>query len=398
MTARTRRSPRGAISGPVLSGVYFFAFFAAGGVSYPYINLFFQSAGMTNQQIGVLAALPPLITVFASPLWASLADRFNLHRVLLPGLLLGTLLPAAFLPGAALFWTLAVLIVAFNFFISPTIPLAENAIITMLGDRQDRYGSIRLWGAVGFGISSLAMGHLSGLLGMQSIWWVYIALAIPTIVVAARLPIPRMPVSAAYLASLRALARSRRWRGFLGAALLVGIGYAMYDNFYAIHVKALGASPGLIGLLFMAATVSEIPVFFFASRLIRRLSLRGVMTLAFTAFALRGLAWAFVTTPEWGVAVQLMHGISFSALWTAAVLYVSRIAPPGLGASGQALFVLTFMGLGRAIGAVLGAQLYDRLGGPLMFGIGAGVALLGVALFMFTEARTDRFEARQAGP
>ncbi|MBN2469451.1 MAG: MFS transporter, partial [Anaerolineae bacterium] len=130
MMARAGRHPRRAISESVLSSAYFCAFFAAGGVTYPYFNLFFQEVGMTNQQIGVLAALPPLITVVASPLWASLADRFNLHRVLLPGLLAATLLPALFLPGAALFWVLAVLIMAFNFFLSPTIPLAENAIIT----------------------------------------------------------------------------------------------------------------------------------------------------------------------------------------------------------------------------------------------------------------------------
>ena len=381
-----------------LAGVYYFAFFAAGGVTYPYTNLFFQSAGMTNQQIGVLAALPTLMTVLAAPLWAALADRFNLHRILLPGLLAGAILPALFLPGASAFWALAALILLFQCFISPSVPLAENAIVTMLGDRRDRYGSLRLWGAVGFGLSSWAMGYLSGAWGMASIWWVYIALIIPAVFVAARLPIPRMAVSTDYLGSLRELARSRRWRGFLGAVLLVGVGYAMYDNFFAIHMKALGASPGLLGWLFVAATLSELPVFFFSSWLIRRFSLRGVMVLAFGVFALRGVAWALVTDPTWGVAVQLMHGLSFSALWTAGVLYASQIAPSGLGASAQALFSLAFYGLGRAIGALLGAQLYDALGGSPMFAIGAGVAFGGLLLFVFTETRTNRAEkARLTG-
>lgn len=382
-------------SGAFLGGAYFLTFFAAGGVTYPYYNLFYQAAGMSNQQIGVLAALPTIMTVVAAPLWAGLADRLNLHRILLPGMLVGTLLPALLMPAATQFWTLAILILAFNMFSAPTIPLAENAVITILGDKTDRYGNLRLWGAVGFGLSSWAMGYLAGWWGLTSMWWVYIALMLPTIAVAIRLPMPRRTITPNYLSSLRQIAHNRRWWGFLGAILLVGTGYAMYDNFFAIHMKAQGASSAVIGLIFVAATVSELPVFFFSAALIRRLSLRGVILMAFIVFALRGVAWALVPSPGWGVAVQLLHGLSFSALWTAAVLYVSQIAPPGLGASAQALFVLAFMGLGKASGALLGAQLYDTLGSG-MFAIGAGVALLGVVVFAITEARTDRVEARQA--
>lgn len=383
-------------SGQFLAGAYFLTFFAAGGVTYPYLNLFYQSAGMTNQQIGVLAALPTVMTVFAVPLWAGLADRLNLHRILLPGLLVGTLLPALLLPTATQFWTLALLILAFNLFNMPAVPLAENAVVTILGDQTDRYGNLRLWGSIGFGASSWLMGYISGWWGLASMWWVYIALILPTILVAARLPIPQMTAPTNYLTSLRQMTRNRRWLGFLGAVLLVGTGFSMYDNFYAIHFKAMGASSAVIGLLFVVATASELPVFLISAALIKRLSLRGVILGAFVMFALRGFATALAPTPGWGVAVQLLHGTSFSALWAASVLYVNRIAPPGLGASAQALFLLAFLGLGKAIGALVGAQLYDSLGGPSMFAIGAGVALIGALMFAFTEYRTDQMEAHKA--
>ncbi|GAB4572910.1 MAG: MFS transporter [Anaerolineae bacterium] len=365
----------------MLAATYYFAFFAAGGAAFPYYTLFYQHMGMTNPQIGVLAALPTITTVLAAPLWAGVADRFGLHRILLPGLLAGTLLPALLLPTAGSFWALGVLILVFNFFMSPTVPLAENTIITSLGEHRERYGTLRLWGAVGFGISAWGVGFIIERLGMTAIWGVYIVLMLPAIVAAARLHAPQFSVQgAAYLTALRQLAANRQWLRFLAAVFLVGAGYAMYDNFYAIHLQGLGAPTTLLGLIFMVSTLSELPVFFFASRLIRRIGLQGVIVMAFSAFVLRGLAWGLVTDPTWGLAVQLLHGLSFSALWTAGVLYVNAIAPEGLGASAQALFSTVFWGLSRAAGSLLGGQLYETLGSGMFF-IAAGVALAGLLVF-----------------
>ncbi len=374
----------------LLAALYYLTYFAAGGSLYPYFNVFYQSVGMTNQEIGVLAALPTIMSLFAAPFWSGLADRLNLHHVLLPGLLLATTVPALLLTGARSFLALAALVLLYMFLLAPVIPLAENAIVTMLNRDRNVYGSVRLWGAVGFGLSSLATGYAATAWGFSVNFVIYSALAVLAVIVASRLPAVIAMPTEPYFSRLRQLAANVHWRSFMVAVLLVGVGYAVYDNFSAIYLRDLGAAPDLLGLAFLLSTISEIPIFFYSPVLIRRLTLRGVILMALLAFAVRGLAWSLVTTPEWGLVVQLLHGVSFSALWTAGVLYVSQIAPPGLGASAQALFTTALMGLGRAIGALLGATLYDGLGASLAFRWAGVIALAGAGVFFLTQRHADR--------
>lgn len=390
-TASTPARPR------LLAALYYLTYFAAGGAIYPYFNVYYQSVGMTNQEIGLLAALPTVMSLFASPLWSGLADRLGLHHILLPGLLLATTVPALLLTGAQTFAALAALVLLYMFLLAPVIPLAENAIVTMLNRDRNVYGSVRLWGAVGFGISSLATGYAAAAWGFRVNFFIYSALALVAVLVASRLPAVSTLPTEAYFTRLRQLAANVHWRSFMIAVLLVGIGYAIYDNFAAIYLRDLGAAPDLLGLAFLLSTVSEVPIFFFSPVLIRRLTLRGMILMALLAFAVRGLAWSLVTTPEWGLAVQLLHGLSFSALWTAGVLYVSQIAPPGLGASAQSLFTVALMGLGRAIGALLGASLYDGLGASQAFRWAALIALAGAGVFILTQRRADRRAGLEQG-
>ena len=82
-------------------------------------------------------------------------------------------------------------------------------------------------------------------------------------------------------------------------------------------------------------------------------------------------------------------------MWTAGVIYISRVAPPGLGASAQSAFGATFMGLGRAAGALLGARIYAGLGSDPLYQIAAGVSLIGVIIYSTVSWRMRRHDRQQ---
>ncbi len=65
------------------SALLFFAYAAFGGIN-AFLNLFYRQQGMDLVQVGILAAVSPTMTLLVSPLWAAVADRFNLHRYILP--------------------------------------------------------------------------------------------------------------------------------------------------------------------------------------------------------------------------------------------------------------------------------------------------------------------------
>jgi PPP family 3-phenylpropionic acid transporter len=384
---REMRHPR------LLGSLFYLLYYAAGGATYPYMNLFYESAGMTNRQIGVLAALAPVMMMVASPLWSALADKLRLHRVLLPGMMVAVVVPALLFTGAQEFWQMGGLVLLYMFFFAPVIPLADNAVISMLADQRDSYGAVRLWGAVGFGASAWTVGQVTARWGMGVIFYIFSAFMLLTALVALRLPMPRLETSVNYLASMKRLVSNRRWLGFLGAVSLVALGYSMYDNFYALYVKSMGGSEALIGALFLVSTASELPIFFFATWLIRKLTLRGVIAISFVVFMVRAIGYSLIVAPDQALWIQLMHGMTFSALWTAAVIYVSKVAPEGLGASAQAIFGLAFFGVTRIFGALLGSQLYDR-DPVVMFRVAAGSILLGLLVFLYSEWRADQRDAQ----
>ena len=106
---------------------------------------------------------------------------------------------------------------------------------------------------------------------------------------------------------------------------------------------------------------------------------------SFATFGLRALVISALPGPNWVIVPQLMHGLSFSALWTAGVIYISQIMPPRLGATAQASFGLAFYSLAGAVGGPLGANLYDFLGPVMLFRISALFAGLGLGLFILVS-------------
>ncbi|HLV36898.1 MAG TPA: MFS transporter, partial [Spirillospora sp.] len=135
------------------AAVYFF-YFAAGGSLVPYLNLYYQTIGMSKQQIGVLIASTTLTAVVAAPVWSVLADAFRLHRYLLPLATFGTLGPVALLAQSTEFTVLWLLVVLYALFNGSIVALADNAVLSLLGEDRAAYGKLRLWGAVGFGMAA----------------------------------------------------------------------------------------------------------------------------------------------------------------------------------------------------------------------------------------------------
>ncbi len=51
--------------------------------------------------------------------------------------------------------------------IAPVGALADSSILDILGDARESYGPVRMWGAVGFGVTSWISGVLAERLGLE---------------------------------------------------------------------------------------------------------------------------------------------------------------------------------------------------------------------------------------
>ena len=65
------------------------------------------------------------------------------------------------------FFLLLLTVIIGEFFSSPAIALADSAIITSLGDKQDQYGAQRMYGSIGWGVLMFVMGIV---LDYSNVW------------------------------------------------------------------------------------------------------------------------------------------------------------------------------------------------------------------------------------
>lgn len=366
------------------SSAAFFFYYAAAAALIPFLILYYESLGLSASHIGLLTAITPVMTLFVAPLWGGLADATHQHRNLLRLAIVGALLAVLALAYTRDFTRLIIVVVIYALFTAPLIPFIDNAAMNVLGARRDQYGKLRLWGAVGWGLAAAATGWLVERYGLSWAFSAYVALMLLCLAVVWQLPASRAALGLTFGHSLRRLLRNRSWVLFLVTAVVCGMCLAMLNSFLLLYLSRMHASETLIGLSLTIATLTELPVMFFADRLLRRWGARSLLSAAMVLYGLRAFAYSFANVPWLVLVIQLLHGPTFSVLWVSGVSHASELAPEGLGATAQGMFSSVLIGLGSGLGAVIGGWLFDQFGAAAMFRF-AGVAVIMGAL-VFTLA------------
>lgn len=373
--------------------VFYLCWFAAMGAYLPFIGLYYRQGGLSLAQIGVLVALPGLLQLVSAPLWGLLADTLRLRRTLLPLAIFGTLPPVLLIGRGASFGWLLALVAAMSLLAAPVVPLADSATLMLLGANRERYGAQRLWGTVGWGVSTVLSGWLIERLGLRALFPCYLLLA--ALAAAAALALPHTPLPQVDLrAAGRTLLRDRRWVRLLGCTLLIGCCNGVVSSFLSLYLQDLGASGREIGLAYTIASLSELPLMALSPRLLRRWGTRPLLVCAGLCYALRVLIYIALPTPGWALAAQMIHGFCFAMLWTAGVVEAHRLAPAGLEATAQSLFGVAVSGIASAIASAVGGRIYGTFGAAALFGSGATAALLGALGLLITGERLPTIDQR----
>lgn len=369
--------------------LFYFSWFMAQGALMPFIGLYYRGVGLDLAQIGLLVSLSGLIQIVATPLWGVLADALRLRRVLLPLALACSVVPVFLIGQSSSFSILLVLVASLAVFIAPVAALADSATLALLGAARERYGRQRVWGAVGWIVSSLTFGFVLQRSGMSVLFISYVVFGLATAAVALAMPRARLP-QADLRAATRTLLRDRRWAFFLSCVLLLGCGNAIIQGFLSLYLQDLGAGGDEIGFAIALGSLTELPVMVFAPLVLRRWGARPLMISSGLLFAVRAAVYVLAPSFGWALAAQLLHGPCFAGLWTGGVDEAQRLAPPGLETTAQSLFGTMLFGIAGALATAIGGRIYRDYGSATLFTIAGAAALLGVAGLLLTMVNREQ--------
>jgi PPP family 3-phenylpropionic acid transporter len=297
------------------SSAFYFLYYAAAAVLIPFLAIYYQSLGISESQIGLLAGIMPLIFLLGAPLWTGIADATRRYRLWFSITMIGSILLTLLISRSSLITTLIPSVAMFAFFSAPVMPLMDNATMNWLGKHHAQYGKIRLWGAIGWGVSAPLAGWVIEAASLRWIFWLYSALMLLSLLASARIPMNQPSSTTAYWNGVRILARDRHWILFLMLVFAGGVSLSAISSFLFVFMSELGADTTLMGLALTVATASELPMLFFSKPLLERLGARGLLVAAVGTGSVRALSYSFVTAAWMILPIQLLHGLSFSAMW-----------------------------------------------------------------------------------
>jgi len=378
--------------------LFYLSTLGALGIVWPFINVFYESVHkLSGRQIGILAALPPIATLLISPIWGSLADSLavrqkqaaeeSVHLRILRWVILGAAVCAWIVGQSTTFWTLLISVAVFNMMQSAVMPLGDGMVATVAAKRNVPYGNLRLWGSIGFAISSLAFGQIVSQfdLGLEIMFPAFacvLLLAIP----AARKMVPyQAPVKGEEQGKALDLLRDKPLLLFLLIAGLAATGVSTGYVFLYVFLGSLGASSGLMGTVSAVGALVEVPCMLWGSKLIQK---RGAPQTFVIGSILLAIGWglfAVLRNPNLAPFIQIIGGAGMGLFLPSAVVYVAQRAPAGRNSTAQSLLGAVIFGIAPLIASQVAGAIYDTAGPRIVLATAASIMAAGILLFILTR-------------
>ncbi|EKK5268723.1 3-phenylpropionate MFS transporter [Cronobacter dublinensis] len=359
----------------------YFTYFFSYGIFLPFWSVWLAGVGVAPETIGLLLG-SGLVARFLGSLL--LAPRVKDPSRLVFALRLLATLTLVFALG---FWFghqtawLFVILVGFNLFFSPLVPLTDALAATWQRQITMDYGRVRLWGSLAFVIGSALTGKLVSSYDYRAIL-ALLSLGVASMLIGMMLKPSVMPQGearhneAAGWPVWRKLV-SENWR-FLACVSLLQGAHAAYYGFSAIYWQGQGYSASVVGYLWSLGVVAEIVIFALSKKLFSRFGARDLLLLSGVLGIIRWGLMGWTTALPWLIAAQILHCGSFSICHLAAMRYIAAREGSEVIRL-QSVYSAVAMGGGIAVMTVFAGFLYQHLAGGV-FWVMALVAL--PALFL----------------
>jgi PPP family 3-phenylpropionic acid transporter len=338
-----------------------------GGAHMPFFPSWMESKGLSATDIGLVIALMGVIRVVTGPMISFAADAAERQRVtiiLLSGSAVASY--AAYFWASDFIWILAWSLTTSAAW-SAISPLFESITLRSAQAQGFEYGRVRLWGTAAFVAANLLSGQLVQAYGID-VFLPFITTA-GLITFLAAWGVPQLP-------ALRQAATPKRDQAktafrlalhpvfilFVLAAAAAQAQHGFYYGFATLDWKAQGYSASLAGVLWAIGPIAEIVLFWYGASVRRAVSPAMLLAIAGASGVVKWTVMA-LQPPLWVLfPLQILHAGTFAAAHLGAMQFILRAVPPGLAATGQAVYASITYGVVMAGAQFLSGQLFHAYG------------------------------------
>ena len=325
--------------------------------------------------------------------WLDISQMdFNRRRSFLILAALGQIIPLSLIFWMHTYSYLLILISAFAIFNSTVLPLGEATVQEEHEKGSLDYGRTRLWGTLSFILLAIAFGKLLDFAGNS---WILIGIIICFALhffVTFVMPEGKMTFKLPHDKVRVAFRTPSTWI-FFACVMLMQIGHGTFYGFYSIYLADLGFQESGIGIHWAVAATTELIVFMFASRIMKRFRAETLISFCCITAIARWYLTATFTSFGLLTAFQSLHAFTFGLFHATCLYLLHRIFPEGSRSIGQSLYTTLGNGVGNFTGIMFAGIFWDQYGGKLFY---ASSAIMVVALFLSFLLRSSKLTAAEA--
>ena len=364
-----------------LSVLMFLEFFIWGGWFVTLGSYLAQSLSASGSQIGAAYSTQSWGAILAPFIVGLIADRyFNAERVLAVLHLAGGVLLLV-LARATTFDSFLPVLFAYMALYMPTLALANSVSFRQMKDPAREFGSLRVWGTIGWIVAGLAISYLfawdsptalaSGALkntfimcGCASLLLGFYSFTLPKTPPVATGQ-SRKQLRDILGADALGLLAQRNFLIFFLASILICIPLAFYyqhANQFLTEIKVANATgKQTLGQMSEVLFMLALPVF------LGRFGVKVTLLAGMLAWALRYALFAFGNA---GPLVSLLvigialHGVCYDFFFVSGQIYIDSKAGPAIKSAAQGLITLATYGVGMLIGFFVAGKITDLYAAP----------------------------------
>lgn len=356
--------------------LFYLIYFGAGGFLLPFLNLFYERQGLSGTQIGMLGTVGAVTALLAAPLIGRMSDRMGNPRRLLQITLIFSAVFYLIISRQTMFLPIAVLTIFVTIADSGIGPLSTMlALDTGIEGQENRFGSVRVWGSLGWAIVVLIAGFLVEKYGLLTSFAGYAIMFVLSAGILFIFQTPKLAGQPRETISQRALVRSILGdRSMVGLALsltLLWVARAGIWKFQALYLDSLGAGEGLIGITSMVGSVVELPAMFLADRIAQRRGSVRLLGMTYLTYALTAVIVLFLPRIPTIIFTEAVGGMAYSFFTVSVVMFINERSPHGYTATVMALYSVTLHGLTSMFSSPLSGVIFDRYGPYWLYAVAA---------------------------
>ncbi|MCD8509511.1 MAG: MFS transporter [Bacillus sp. (in: Bacteria)] len=366
-----------------LKGMLFF-FHASMTIMVSYLPVYLQAMDFTGSQIGFLLAVGPAAAIIAQPFWGFMSDKWKTVKKILLVCISGALAIGFLVFQIAEYIVLIPMMYIFFSFLAPAGGLGDSLAQKVSVKHSVSFGSIRMWGSLGFASASLAGGIILSYIGIMKIYYLFAFFLTIGIVFCYFAPDSEPAKKPVQLLNAFKLLKNVKLMLFLLMIMAISLTHRMNDSFLGLYIVELGGNESYIGLAWFIGVVAEAVVFAFSYYWLRKFHPLTLINIAAMIYFLRWLLMTFVPDPSYVLYIQVLHGITFGIFYLTAFQFVTKLVPEELESTGHLLFISVFFGISGVIGSIIGGQVMNVFNLQVLYvvmAVLAAVGLLGSILY-----------------